>query len=200
MTDDALLHAARKYTRERLSDERYGHTLRVADTIEHLAELHDLDPKKARLAALLHDAAREMSKEELLRIADQGSIAVGELERERPVLLHGPVAAELARRELGVEDREVLEAARTHTTGEPRMGPLALALYVADKIEPDRDQPGVEDLRKLALKDLHRAAKTALEDSISYNEQRGHLTHPKSRQTLEWLESSDRERLDERRV
>jgi HD superfamily phosphohydrolase YqeK len=51
------------------------------------------------------------------------------------------------------------------------MGPLALALYVADKIEPDRDQPGVEDLRKLALKDLRRAATAALEDSTSYNEQ-----------------------------
>ena len=191
MIDDALLDAARSYARERLSEERYAHTLRVADTAEHLAKFYSLDPKKARLAALLHDSAREVGKEELLRVADEEGIATSELEREWPVLLHGPVAAELARRDLGVKDREVLEAVRVHTTGEPGMGPLALALYVADKIEPGRDQPGVEDLRKLALKDLHKAAAVALESSISHNEQRDRSTHPKSRQTLEWLKNSE---------
>lgn len=197
MIDDALLDAAQSYARDRLSNKRYAHTLRVADTAERLAGLHDLDPKKARLAALLHDAARETDKDELLRIADEESIAMSEQEHERPVLLHGPVAANLARRELEVKDEEVLEAVRAHTTGEPGMRPLALALYVADKIEPDRDQPGVEDLRKLALKDLHRAAAAALEDSVSYNERRGKPTHPKSQRTLEWLESSGRERPGE---
>ena len=196
MIDDALLDAARSYARERLSEERYAHTLRVADTAERLAGLHG--PKKTRLAALLHDSAREVGKEELLRVADEEGIATCELEREWPVLLHGPVAAELARRDLGVKDREVLEAVRIHTTGEPGMGPLTLALYVADKIEPDRDQPGVEDLRKLALEDLHRAAAIALEDSISHNEQRDRSTHPKSRQTLEWLKNP--EHPGERRV
>jgi predicted HD superfamily hydrolase involved in NAD metabolism len=192
--DDALLDDARSYARARLSDERYAHTLRVAETAERLARLHGLDPKKARLATLLHDAAREAGKDELLRVAGEEGLAVGDLEREQPVLLHGPVAAELARRELGVEDEEVLEAIRVHTTGEPGISPIALALYVADKIEPDRDQPGVEDLRGLALKDLHKAATAALEGAISYNERRGHLTHPKSLQALKWLESSGHER------
>ena len=197
MIDDAILDAAQSYARDRLSDKRYAHALRVADSAERLAELHDLDPRKARLAALLHDAARETDKDELLRVAGEESIAVSEFEYERPVLLHGPVAAELARRELGIEDEEVLEAVRAHTTGEPGMGPLALALYVADKIEPDRDQPGVEDLRELALEDLRCTAKTALEGSVSHNERRGKSTHPKSQRTLEWLESSERERPGE---
>ncbi len=197
MTDDALLDAARSYARDRLSDKRYAHTLRVADTAERLAGLHELDPKKARLAALLHDAARETDKDELFRVADEEGIVTSNLEHERPVLLHGPVMAELARKELGVKDEEVLGAVRAHTTGEPGMGPLALALYVADKIEPDRDQAGVENLRKLALEDLCHAAARALEGSISYNEQRGKPTHPKSRQTLEWLEGPVRERPGE---
>jgi len=200
VTDDALLDAARGYARDRLSDERYAHTLRVADTAERLAGLHDLDPKKSRLAALLHDAARETDKDELFRVADEEGIATNNLEHELPVLLHGPVMAELARKELGVKDEEVLGAVRAHTTGEPGMGTLALALYVADKIEPDRDQAGVENLRKLALEDLRHAAAAALEGSISYNEQRGKPTHPKSRQTLEWLESPVREHPGERGV
>ncbi len=192
MTDDALLDAAMDYACGRLSEKRYAHTLRVAGTAEHLAGLHGLDPKKARLAALLHDSAREVDEEELSRVADEEGIVRSELERERPVLLHGPVAAKLAQKDLGVKDEEVLEAVRVHTMGEPGMGPLALALYVADKIEPDRDQPGVEDLRKLAPENLRRAAVAALKDSISYNERRDRPNHPKSLQTLEWLESSGR--------
>jgi predicted HD superfamily hydrolase involved in NAD metabolism len=190
MIDDALLEAAEGYARERLSNKRYAHTLRVAETAERLAEIHGLESKKARLAGLLHDAAREVGKEELLRVAEEDNLAVGDFEHERPMLLHGPVAAELARRDLGVKDGEILDAVRAHTTGEPEMGPLALTLFVADKVEPGREGPSVEDLRELACKDLRRSACAALEASISHNEDRGRPVHPKSLETLEWLEDS----------
>jgi predicted HD superfamily hydrolase involved in NAD metabolism len=190
MIDDALLEAAEGYARERLSNKRYAHTLRVAETAERLAEKHGLDSKKARLAGLLHDAAREVGKEELLRVAEENDLAVGDFEHERPMLLHGRVAAELARRDLGVKDGEILDAVRAHTTGEPEMGPLALTLFVADKVEPGREGPSVEDLRELACKDLRRSACAALEASISHNEDRGRPVHPKSLETLEWLEDS----------
>lgn len=193
MTDDALLDTAEDYARKHLSEGRYNHTLRVADTAECLAKLHGLDPKKARLAALLHDAAREMGNDELLRVAEEEGLPVSGFERERPVLLHGPVAAELARKDLGVKDAEVWEAVRYHTTGAPGMGPLALALYVADKIEPGREGSGVKGLRKVALKSLRRVATAALEDSISHNERRGRSVHPKSIETLEWLKNYGRE-------
>jgi predicted HD superfamily hydrolase involved in NAD metabolism len=122
---------------------------------------------------------------------------MSDFECEQPILLHGPVAAALARKELGVEDEDVLAAVRAHTTGEPEMGALALALYVADKIEPDRDQPGVKDLRKLALKDLHKAATAALRDSISYNERRGQPALPEEPASPgEWLEDSGHEGPD----
>ncbi len=190
MIEDSLLKDAEDYARKRLSYKRYEHTLRVAEIAGRLAELHGLDPDKARLAGLLHDATRETYKEELLRLAEEAGLSIDELERERPMLLHGPVAAECARRDLGVKDGEVLEAVRVHTTGEPGMGPLALAVYLADKIEPGRNQPGVQSLRKLALKNLRRAVKAALEASISHNEQRDRPTHIKTLRTLEWLEGS----------
>ena len=188
MIEDALLEAAKNYVRERLSAKRYAHTLRVADTVERLAKIHGIDPKKARLAGLLHDAAREVGKEELLRAAGEDGLTVDDFECERPILLHGPVAAEFARRDLGVKDGEILAAVRAHTTGEPEMGPLALTLFVADKIEPEREGPGVEDLRELARNDLRRSAHAALKGSLSHNEERGRPVHPKSLETLQWLE------------
>ncbi len=179
------------FARERLSAKRYGHTLRVAETAEDLARAHGLDPARARLAALLHDAARERSFEEFLGLAEDLDLPVGEPERESPKLLHGPVAAELARRELGVEDGEVLEAIRAHTTGRPGMGPLSLVLYVADKIEPARDYPSVENLRRLAGRDLREAAAESLRRSIAHNEERGRPTHPASIEALRWLEEGE---------
>jgi len=193
MEDHANAHTvienADALARCRLSDGRYAHTLRVADTAADLARIHNLDEGRARLSALVHDSARETEPEEFLRLAREWDLPIGKPERQSPKLLHGPVAAELARRELGVEDREVLEAVRAHTTGKPGMGPLALALYVADKIEPARDYPSVERLRELAKEDLHMAAAESLRRAIAHNEGRGKDIHPSSREALEWLEA-----------
>jgi predicted HD superfamily hydrolase involved in NAD metabolism len=184
---NTLLGAADGFARERLSDKRYHHTVRVAQTAEDLASRHGLDRGRVRLAALLHDAARELGGPELLRLAGEWRLPVGPPEQESPKLLHGPVAAELARRKLGVEDEEVLHAIRVHTTGDREMPPLALALYVADKIEPARDYPSVERLRGLAREDLREAAAEALRRAADYNEQNGKKTHPASLEALERL-------------
>ena len=189
--NDALLEAADAFARERLSEKRYGHTVRVADTAESLARKHGLDPTQTRLAALLHDAARETEPDEFLRLAKEWNLSVGEPERQSPKLLHGPVAAELARRELGVAVEEVLAAIRVHTIGEAELGPLALALYVADKIEPARDYPSVGKIRDLASSDLREAAAESLRRVIAHNEGRGRSVHPASRAMLEWLEETE---------
>ncbi|MGF1470519.1 MAG: bis(5'-nucleosyl)-tetraphosphatase (symmetrical) YqeK [Rubrobacteraceae bacterium] len=185
------------FAKTRISNKRYAHTLRVADTAVELAAAHGLDTGRTRLAALLHDAAREMKRAEFLRLAEEWNLPVDGAARENPKLLHGPVAAELARRELGVEDEEVLEAIRVHTVGSPGMGPLALVVYIADKIEPARDYPSVDRLRKLATVDLHETAAEALRRIHAYNTERGNATHPASLQTLEWLEETVYRRVDE---
>ena len=202
MEDRAKTHTplerADAFVRVRLSGKRYGHTLRVAATAEDLARAHRLDPDRARLAALLHDAAREIGDpDEFVKLAEAWDLPVGEPERESPKLLHGPVAAELSRRELGVEDADVLEAIRVHTVGQPGMGTLALVLYVADKIEPAREYPSVRRLRSLSREDLRAAAAESLRRSIAHNEERGRPIHPASRRTLAWLEA---ERVPQVRV
>jgi predicted HD superfamily hydrolase involved in NAD metabolism len=183
------LETAANFARSRLSEKRYTHVLGVADTAEWLAHAHGLPPDRTRLAALLHDVARESGPDELLYEAGRYGIAVDEFAGERPVMLHGPVAAEEARRELGVEDPEVLEAIRVHTTGTPEIGPIALAVYVADKIEPGRDYPSVERLRGLAQESLTGAALEILRATQAHNENQGRPTHPDSRRMLAWLEA-----------
>jgi predicted HD superfamily hydrolase involved in NAD metabolism len=186
-----LLTVADELAKNRLSEKRYAHTVRVADTAEYLAKLHRLDPERTRLAALLHDAAREMRKDEYLRLAEEWSIPFGDFERENPKLLHGPVAAEMARRSLGVEDEEILDAVREHTVGRAGMGKLSLALYLADKIEPERDYPSVDKIRVMSRDNLHSATAEAVRRAIMYSEMRGKAVHPASREMLGWLEESN---------
>ena len=77
----------------------------------------------------------------LLEAAESYGIAIDDLRRERPILLHGPVAAEESRRELGLGDDEVYDAIYWHTTGRAEWNPVGLALYFADFSEALRLRP-----------------------------------------------------------
>ena len=68
------------------------------------------------------------------------------IERANPSLLHGPVAAVWAEKELGITDRSILDAIRYHTTGRAGMSRLEMVVYLADLIEPGRRYPGVDRL------------------------------------------------------
>ena len=183
-TDEKLLATADAFVRSRLSKKRYSHTIRVADTAEKLARIHGLDTVRVRLGALLHDAARELKPGEYLALAEEWRIPLGGHEKENPKILHGPVAAELASRELGIEDGEVLEAIRAHTVGSPGMGMISLCVYVADKIEPARDYPSVRRLRELAERDLHESAAQGFSEDLGLqrgvwpSDASGQLTNP----------------------
>ena len=92
---------AKELVRSRLSDKRYEHTLNVRKMAVKLAKRHDADEDRAALAALLHDAAKEISKDEMRAIMKaHPEYAEGGEERPTPVW-HGICAAILARTEWG---------------------------------------------------------------------------------------------------
>lgn len=136
--------------RERLSPDAFGHSERVARTAERLAEIYGVDPAAAACAGLLHDWHRETDGAELLARAHALGVTVTPVDEAVPYLLHGPVAgAELAR-EMPALTGEIVAAIAAHTYGAAEMSPLAMIVYVADVIEPDREHDGVEDLRAAA--------------------------------------------------
>ena len=151
------LKQAKELVRDRLSDKRYEHTLNVRKMAVKLAKRYGVDEDKAALAALLHDSAKEISKDEMRAIMRaHPELAEGGEERPTPVW-HGICAAILARTEWGVEDEAVLSAIACHTAGKPGMSRLDKIVYLADMSSKERDWPGVNKLRKLELKDLDLA-------------------------------------------
>ena len=152
----------------------------TAEMAANLAKHHRLDSQKARDAGLLHDVARSLDDAGLLREAERLGIEPSDVEKSNPVLLHPKVAARMARDELGIEDREILEAIEAHTTGAPGMGKLARVLFVADYAEPTRDMPGVESVRALLPDHLDEAVILVLKNKMDYVRRRGRVVDPRS--------------------
>ncbi|QRN86123.1 bis(5'-nucleosyl)-tetraphosphatase (symmetrical) YqeK [Clostridia bacterium] len=150
----------------KLSSARYKHTKGVATTSAKMAKLFGIDQEAAYLAGIYHDAMREESEDTLLAMAKRYLIEIGKMEKEYPVLLHGPVAAKSLENEYGVTDKNILEAITWHTTGTANMCDLSKIVYLADMIEPTRVYPGVEGLRELAYNDLEKAFYACVKHSI----------------------------------
>ena len=142
-----------------LSRKRYKHTLGVCHTAESLARQYGCSIKKAEIAALLHDIARDFSREEMQHVIlqDDPNAHFSDQMLIEPVLLHARAGAAVARNQFGIDDSEILRSIALHTTGGPEMGLLERIVFVADFIEPGRSMRGVKEARKLAWENLDTA-------------------------------------------
>lgn len=165
----------KKYIKKRLTKERYRHSLGVAYTAIALAMKYNPDTsnsdfmKKAELAGLLHDCAKNMDNDKKIHICDKNNISYSNLEAENAFLLHGKVGAYIAKTKFGIEDEDILNAIIWHTTGRPGMSILEKIIFIADYIEPSRKPlPELDYIRKLAFEDLDMAMKAILVNIIKY--------------------------------
>jgi predicted HD superfamily hydrolase involved in NAD metabolism len=175
------------WVKARLSPERYAHTVRVVSEARRLAALHGVDVAQAEEAAAIHDCARDLPHDVLLKLTERFAIVLSEVERHTPALLHALLGAELAKREAGVQDEQVLEAVRCHTTGKAGMSQLDKVLFLADYIEPGRRFAGVCDVRDAVDRDLDAALILALSGTIVYEVSRGSLLHPATVEARNYL-------------
>jgi predicted HD superfamily hydrolase involved in NAD metabolism len=167
---------------KRLSKHRFRHTLSVARWAEKLARLHGEDPRRARLAGLLHDCAKEMPALRLSTIVRLHRLPVpGKahiLKSRRFGLFHAHVSAWVARTRFGVKDKAVLSAVAKHTLGDVRMSGLDKVLYVADFSAPQRKYAAAARVRKIARKDLDAALKESVRCKLLDVLERGKDLHP----------------------
>lgn len=126
----------KKWLESNLSAERYSHSLGTAECAKKLAEKFGLNPEKAYVAGLLHDAAKCFSNEKLLEII-HAHLNVEESELQNYKTLHAPVSAYIVEKDFGVTDKEILSAIRWHTLGKLDMTDFEKIVFLADKIEPN---------------------------------------------------------------
>ena len=109
--------------------------------------------KKVFLSALLHDCAKHEKTE---------------MEGVPAPVVHQYRGADVAKDRYGIEDSDVLNAIRCHTTGKPEMTTLEKLIFCADVLEEGRDYPGVDDLRKTIEADFEKGFRACVKSCYDH--------------------------------
>ncbi|MFA5523926.1 MAG: bis(5'-nucleosyl)-tetraphosphatase (symmetrical) YqeK [Tissierellales bacterium] len=169
-------------SKEKLIDsigkERYDHSVRVMEEAIKLANVYNCDQEKAAIAGLLHDCGKYLNENELLKNAYEFGIIRRDNHGINLALIHGELGVEVARRDFGIKDKDVLDSIQYHTTGKEDMTPLEKIIYVSDYIEPDRKIQGVDEIRQLAYENLDLALLNAMDKTIKHIIDKGYYIHP----------------------
>lgn len=171
------------FLKHSLDAARYRHTLGTKTVCRELAAMHGINPDKAELAALLHDAGKSMDNKAMVRYVKRHRISVPEradVIRLHPSLLHSYISEHLARTRFNVRDAAVLSAIRNHTLGSTSMSVLDKIMYVADAVSPDRRYKESRIIRSLAHHDLDAAVKQVMANKLAWVIAKREWLHPQA--------------------
>jgi predicted HD superfamily hydrolase involved in NAD metabolism len=135
------LDDARQYTRGRVSKKRMAHIEGVVDVGDRLSKrlaLSAEDRQRVLLACMLHDSCKEYKEKDLIAMALESGMALSPIELENGHLLHGPVAAHVIQKDLGVTDQEIVLAIAEHTLGNVPMTLISQIVFLADCLDETR--------------------------------------------------------------
>ncbi len=179
-----------KELKNHITEKRMNHTLGVRSTAVDLALFWHGPVIKAAAAGLLHDCAKSLplpqAREMVLRCRPDAD----EEELSANAMIHGPAGSILAMEKYGVSDPDVLSAIRWHTVGHPGMGLLEKIIFIADMIEPGReDFDGLSKIRAAAYTDLDQAMLMCLKSTKKYVLAQGKPFCLKSEETIRYFEA-----------
>ena len=169
-----------------LNPNRVAHVLGCRDTAVELARHWGADEGDAARAGLLHDITKALDGPLQFDVCEAYGERLSVFSRKYPRTLHAVTGALVAKYVFG-ENEAVVSAIRHHTTGKANMNLLETILYVADYMEPNRDFPGVEELRRLAFSDIQGALKLGLEMTLEHLKNQGNEVSPESQEALAFL-------------
>lgn len=173
MNRDELIESVRS----QMPAKRWEHTEGVMSTAVMLAKRFGGDPARAELAAILHDVCKYWPVEEQGRVIRENGLPQDLLEYDKE-LWHAHAGAWVARERYGVNDEEVLDAIRYHTSGRENMTLLDKIVCLADYMEPGRDFPGVHNIRENAEHSLERALLAGFDGTIRFLLEKGKRIYP----------------------
>lgn len=176
--------------KRRLPAGRFLHTLGVVETAQSMAIKYGVDVEKSNIAALLHDIAKPLSTEEMAAVCQAAGDPVTEDELLSPKVIHAKAGAIIAEEEFHIDDADILNAIRYHTTGRPNMTVLEKIIFIADFIEPGRSKaPNLDKIRKEAMIDLNRCVFMIIRDTLQYLRDSGEHIDKRSEETYQYYKS-----------
>lgn len=173
--------------RENLSDYRYNHSLCVAESAKALARRYGADENKAEAAGILHDVCKEMPAEKQLMLIEKAGMAPSDADMMSNKFFHQLSGAAYARVFLGIEDEELLNAIRYHTTGREGMSLMEQIVYLADFISADRDYDDIDKIRSETEKGLEYGLLYGSAYTIKSTVKKGKFLHPDTVNAYNWF-------------
>ena len=184
----------RKMLKEDISRKRYLRSIGVSNTAACLAMRYGCDVWKAYIAGLLHDCAKGLGAEEMIRVVQEADIELTKVEKSNPELLHAKAGSVLARDKYEIKDENILEAIKYHTTGRPSMTLLEKIIFTADYIEPNRSGiPDLDGIRRIAFTDIDNSIVLICKASIDYLKQKNRVIDVTTVDTYEYYRNLGKE-------
>jgi nicotinate-nucleotide adenylyltransferase len=148
-----------------LSEKRFKHTEGVVQRAVEYAEIYNVDVEVVKLAAVAHDIAKEIPKEESYKMLQEYGEELDEVEKENFNLIHAKLGSAIVKNKYGLSD-EIVSAIKYHTIGKENMTMLEKIIYLADATEPNRIYMKAEN--ELTLDELVDLIKVNIDDGLIY--------------------------------
>ena len=124
--------------RERLSEERFNDSRWVVKRAIEYANIYGVDENIAKLTAIAHDIAKELTLEEEEECIKKYNIKLDDIEKQNHKLVHAKIGAEICKNEFGFT-LDMVNSVKYHTTGRENMSMLEKIICLADATEETRD-------------------------------------------------------------
>ena len=173
-----------------MNPNRVAHVLGCRDTAVELARVYGANETDAARAGLLHDITKAIDGPLQLTLCAEYGMILDTFSQAYPKTLHALTGSLVAQRVFG-ENEKVVSAICHHTTGRANMTLLEKIIYIADYVEPNRDFPGVEELRTLAYTDLDKAVLMGLKSAVAHVGRQGQDLAPATMEALEFLQNQE---------
>lgn len=106
-----------------VSEKRFTHILGVVERAVEYSEIYNVNIEDAKISAILHDVAKEISQEESYKLLEKYGVELDEVEKKNFNLVHSKLGAAIAKYEYGASD-DIVNAIKFHTTGRENMSIL----------------------------------------------------------------------------
>lgn len=166
---------------EILPERRKQHSLNVASCAVRLSEIYNCDKEKAYLAGMVHDCAKYFDNEQVNYFVEKYNIALDDIEENNIALSHSLIGSYVIQDYFDIQDENIINAVKYHTTGRENMTLLEKVIYMADLIEEGRKFPRVDELRELTYNGkLDEALLLSFNNTIKFVMDNNQLIHPRT--------------------
>ncbi|UUD36612.1 nicotinate-nucleotide adenylyltransferase [Mycoplasmopsis citelli] len=158
-----------------LSALRAKHCISTGNFAAEMAKKFNISAKKAYVAGILHDIAKEWDEDQSRAFLAQYEPQYANVLKHE---LHQVCGYTWVKHAYKLKDHDILHAILVHTTlddgtNERKISNLDKIIFISDKISPGRRFPGIQKLRQLAFEDLDATFEKVIQYVYEYNIQKG---------------------------